>query len=245
MRHILAVARLEWRAWRSLPIVALALGLLPLLAWFVVRERLTFELVYAGMARTGFTLCAVTTGALALTRDLREGRAAFLHARPLSSASLWLGRLVASFSATALALALYLLPGWHVHAAPLPVDFWSERLPLFSPGDAPQAVWLAGLGQWAALALAGGGWRRAVDAVTGLAFYVLASWHGELLVEDAALGSPAAMAVTHTLLAAPLLIAGLVQARRAPDDVERAYAVFSNANLAAMASSVALVWLCR
>ncbi len=34
------------------------------------------------------------------------------------------------------------------------------------------------------------------------------------------------------------------EARRAPVDVERAYAVFSNTNLAAMVATVALLYLC-
>ncbi len=245
MRHALAVARLELREWRALPIVALALGGVPLLAWLILRERLAFEFVYTSVARAGFVLCALTTGAMALTRDLREGQALFLYTRPLASATPWLGRLASSLGATTLASLLYLLPGWYLHAGALPPSIEAQRTPLLSPGDALTAVWLAALGQWAALALAAGGWRRVVvDALAGSAFYVLTTWNVELLADDATVSSSMAMAVTNGLLAAPLLIAGVVQARRAPVDLERAYAVFSNANLAAMLATAALVRLC-
>lgn len=224
MRRVFAVARLELREWRALPVATLALGCLPVLVWVGLRERLAFEWAHALLAHTTWNVAALMAGAAILAGDVRSGRASFLCARPLGPGTVWLGKLLAALAVTAGAALLCLLPGAVV----------AGRLDgTLRPSDAASIFWLVGLGQWGALAAAGRQRRLALDAAWAAFFLVSVAMYFDLSVEEGRLGAEAAALLRDALLGLPLLVASRAQA--AEGDAERAYPVFSDAAAAVAA----------
>lgn len=242
MKHALAIARLELREWRALPVVALAVGLAPALAWAAGVRGLGFLPVYRWLVFAGWNVAGLTAGIAMFTRDLRERRSEFLLARPLSWRAIWCGKALAALTATSAATALCLLPGW--------------PLPVVAPGVPPEEIdsiavtaWyvagtlvLVGLGHWGALAHAAAGWRRMVDAVAVAALFFLGTRELERLSASGALpASPLAGALAAGVLGVSLMVAGAIQVWRGRADVRHAYAVFSVANWLTLGLAVVLL----
>lgn len=242
MKQALALARLELREWRAVPIVALAAGFVPVLVWVAGLRGLGFRLVHHWLAHAGWNLAGLVAGAVIFTRELRERRSEFLLARPLSSSATWCGKLLAALTVTAGTAALCLLPGW-----PLPV--LGAGPPQAAIDPTAVAAWfcgatllIVGLGHWGALAFAAGGWRRLVDVAAVLALLFLGSREWERLAASGALpASPLSDLLAEAFVGAALMVAGAVQVWRGRADARRAYAVFSTTNWLALGLGVACV----
>jgi hypothetical protein len=174
VRAVWAVARLELREWRALPVLSLAAGCLGLLA-----ARLASSASVLEFARVIPELClllaSLTAGASLFTRDVREGRAEFLLTRPVAISAIWAGKLVA---ALLLAGATYLLSA-------LPVYAWARTIPQPTASSGMHAViftlLFVGLGHWVALAFCARGLRLLADAVVTVSLLGVGGWFAQKL----------------------------------------------------------------
>ncbi len=230
MRGALAVARLELREWRVVPFVALAVA-----AFVLVIDLLLRGWLWTSIAVQGFwALLAVLAGASVLARDLREERAAFLFARPLSLVSIWLGKLAAALvvaSSAALPGIVLLARHQELEAAIVPAVLVSWL---------GSTVHLVGLGQWAGLALGGRVGRVVMDAMITLSLFGALSW---LALQLRFAGSSQWSVTDPPLLwMAALLLAGLIALRRGRGDRARSYAAFAPTQWIALALCVLALW---
>lgn len=112
MSAALAIAAREIRERRVLLAAALAVGLLPALAWYLpgMREQENAELVamFVGLAFPAAAALAVGTSIIG--RDLAEGRLAFYLARPISELSLWAGKFLGGYALVGMAFVLVVAP---------------------------------------------------------------------------------------------------------------------------------------
>ena len=236
MRDALAVARLELREWRAVPALALGAGTLT-----AIVTRMDAPADLKNLAGLILSVCwpvaALVAGAGVFTRDLREGRAAFLCARGLPMRWVWAGKLLAALVLAATAWTLLSAPVWLVMPLPrlsVPVRVDVERVAVLT-------VLLIGLGHWIALASAARGRRLLADVVLSVLLLstvtVLTMW----LWFAGAL--PWSTETTVLACCALLTVAGAAAVIRGRGGRSASYAAFTTAHwvgLAALAAVEAL-----
>jgi ABC-type transport system involved in multi-copper enzyme maturation permease subunit len=101
MRNALVIAAREFEEKRFVAYAALSFAVLPFLIGAIPmsygKSASEVIVLLAVILSTGFTAgLAVITGASFIGRDLSDGRMSFYFSRPLSAASIWFGKLIAS-----------------------------------------------------------------------------------------------------------------------------------------------------
>ena len=117
MRHVLVVAAREISERKRIFVAAAAASLLPFLSPLLpdvarsdaAQIRAVFALVVLAAFGIG---TAIVLGSTVLARDLAESRSGFYFARPLSSRSIWGGKILGALLLAAGAALLAALPAW-------------------------------------------------------------------------------------------------------------------------------------
>ncbi len=117
MRHALAIAAREFEEKRFIGYAAVAFAILPFVLSIIPATsgkspQATIALTSLIFA-TGFGVAmAVMTGASFVGRDLSDNRMSFYFSRPVSSASIWFGKLTAGLLMVAGCFAVIIAPAW-------------------------------------------------------------------------------------------------------------------------------------
>jgi hypothetical protein len=228
MRHALAVAGLELREWRALPLLALAAGFL-LLAVQWTGVPVDLKSLAVELPTLGWAFTALTAGASVFTRDVREGRAAFLCARPVALVWIWAGKLLA---ATVVAGTVWAL-------AALPMSLWTDSSlsgPATMGGLALGTLLLVGLGHWIGLAVLARGWRLVADVLVSTTLLGVIVWLAVRLWVSGAV--PWGTRMVAGLCGALLVAAGGVAVVRGRGARAASYAGFTAAHWSGLAALV-------
>ncbi len=242
MKNALAVARLELREWRALPIVALALGLVPLGGWLAGLELDEANSLRAALSRTAGTLLLLWIGGVVFTCELRQPSGTFWLARPVSRLALWSGQWLAASGLALLAGVCLGAPSWPILVLP--------KLLAGTPLLAPQAevlkvarlLFCLGLGHWGALAIRSRSLRVLVDMVVTLTLLFIAGREIVMLVDSGSVpfldGLEILTAGLVGVCAFGLTLAGAVRLQRGALALRPAYAVFALTNWLVLGTAV-------
>jgi hypothetical protein len=132
MRHALAIAAREFEEKRFIAYAAVAFAILPFVLSVIPATsgkspQATIALTSLIFA-TGFGVAmAVMTGASFVGRDLSDNRMSFYFSRPVSSASIWFGKLTAGLLMVVGCFAVIIAPAWLV-VGEFWKSFWSLTL---------------------------------------------------------------------------------------------------------------------
>jgi len=113
MKNTLVIARRELAEKRFVVAAAFAFAVLSVLAPFVARagQRAEAVTLTSVVFAVGFALgLATILGATIVGRDLSENRLSFYFARPVSTSSIWFGKLLGSAILIALSFAIIVIP---------------------------------------------------------------------------------------------------------------------------------------
>jgi hypothetical protein len=126
MRSLLAVAAREVGERRMLLALALVAAVLPLSYPLLGVHRANWRLLAVGLAICLTLGAALLTGASVIGRDLSERRLGFFFTRPLTSITLWAGKMLAALVLTATTLALSSLPLLWIGLGDLAWERWTN-----------------------------------------------------------------------------------------------------------------------
>lgn len=112
MTAAMLIATRELRDRSRLFLIAAAMAVVPFFAAFAVRENrsLAIATVAAFLATAYSAALALALGVSAVGREMTEKRLSFFFAKPVSPASIWIGKVTAGLATVFGALAMILLP---------------------------------------------------------------------------------------------------------------------------------------
>lgn len=132
MRHALAIAAREFEEKRFVAYAAVAFAILPFILSLIpgINGRSPQETIALSslIFATGFGVAlAVMSGASFVGRDLSDNRMSFYFSRPVASASIWFGKLIAGLLMVVGCFAVIIAPAWLV-VGEFWKSFWSLTL---------------------------------------------------------------------------------------------------------------------